>query len=110
VTARMAVEQYGANQLWAHGGDGAHGGGGVGEAEAVLQPHRQLVRGEPQVRRVHAGGVEEVDGARVRSSDVRESDCETCDHLYQICDSKTCKSKNQICKHCRDPCRFTNHH
>ena len=80
-----------ANQLWVHGGDGAHGGGGVGEA---------------RVRRVHAGGVEEVDGARVRSSDVRESDCETCDHLYQICDSKTCKSKNQICKHCRDPCRL----
>ena len=58
-----------------HGGDGAHGGGGVGEAEAVLQPHRQLVRAEPQVRRVHAGGVEEIDGARVRSSDVRERGC-----------------------------------
>ncbi|QCD81809.1 hypothetical protein DEO72_LG5g2749 [Vigna unguiculata] len=28
-----AVER--ANQLWAHGGDGAHGGGGVGEAEAT---------------------------------------------------------------------------
>lgn len=55
-----------------HGGDTAHGGGGVGEAEAVLQPHRQLVRAEPQVRRVHAGGVEEVGGARVRSSVVRE--------------------------------------
>ena len=69
---RGQVRREPALGAWQRGGDAAHGGGGVGEAEAILQPRRQLLRPQPPLRRLHAGRVEEVGGARLRSGHVCE--------------------------------------
>lgn len=62
-------------------GDAAHGGGGVGEGEELLQPHRQHLRAESQLWGLYAGGVEEVLGAGVRSGVVCDGEDEL-DHMF----------------------------
>lgn len=58
--ATSLVVRYQRNKM---DGDAADGGGGMGEGEELLQPHRQHVRAGS-----HTGGVEEVLGIGVRSS------------------------------------------
>lgn len=51
-------------------GVAAGGGGDMGGGEEVLQLRRRLLRAGPPVWRVHAGGVEEDGGGRLRAGGV----------------------------------------